>query len=298
MPNWLVTVIRPEGGDAYHPQSAHLRSYHQELHLKEGLLCRTMQFRDQQNRETTQMQRRFVHMGHMHLAALETTIIARNWSGRIQVTSSLDGSVINAGVQRYRQLNSRHLEPIRSEAADGETICLLVETSQSRQQVAEAARTRVFSAGQQVEVERTLVQQPGSIGQEFFIDVTANEPVTIEKIVSLFTSRDFSISEPALEAVEALGQAGSFAELLHSHVLQWDHLWDRCDIRLEHSPVTAALPLQAAASLPAGGSGGRLQGRPLSLAERQQRPRRNPASPPQSAIKPMAAGQHPSAAPC
>lgn len=235
MPNWLVTVIRPAGGDAYHPQSAHLRAYRQELHLKEGVLCRTMRFRDQQDRETTLIQRRFVHMSHMHLAALETTIIAQNWSGRIQVTSSLDGSVINAGVQRYRQLNSRHLLPIRSEAADRETICLLVETSQSRLQVAEAARTRISSAGQPLDVARTLVQRPGVIGQGFFVDVTANAPVTIEKIVSLFTSRDFSISEPALEAVEALGQAGSFAELLHSHVLQWDHLWHRCDIRLEHS---------------------------------------------------------------
>jgi alpha,alpha-trehalase len=235
MPNWLVTVIRPEGEETFHPQSAHLLSYRQELHLKEGLLCRTMQFRDQQNRETTLIQRRFVHMSHMHLAALETTIIARNWSGRIQVTSSLDGRVINAGVQRYRQLNSRHLEPIQSEATDGETICLLVETSQSRLRVAEAARTRVFCAGQPVEVERTLVRQSGLIGQEFFVDVVANEPVTIEKIVSLFTSRDCSISEPALEAVEVLGQAGNVTELLPSHVLQWDHLWDRCDIRLDHS---------------------------------------------------------------
>lgn len=235
MPNWLVTVIRPEGEDALSAESGHLIAYRQELHLKEGLLCRTMRFRDRQNRETTLMQRRFVHMGHMHLAALETTIIARNWSGRIRVLSSLDGSVINAGVQRYRQLNSRHLEPVRSEAADDETICLLVETSQSRLRVAEAARTRVFSAGQAVEVERTLVRQPGVIGQEFSIDLTADQPVTIEKTVSLFTSRDFSTSEPALEAVEALRQAGSFAELLHSHVLQWDHLWNRCDIRLEDS---------------------------------------------------------------
>jgi trehalose/maltose hydrolase-like predicted phosphorylase len=65
--------------------------------------------------------------------------------------------------------------------------------------------------------------------------VAEKKPVTIEKIVSFFTSRDFAICEPALDAVEAVGQAGSFDELLQSHRLQWDHLWNRCDIRLENS---------------------------------------------------------------
>jgi trehalose/maltose hydrolase-like predicted phosphorylase len=36
-------------------------------------------------------------MEQMHLAALETSIIPENWSGRIQVLSGLDGRVINAG---------------------------------------------------------------------------------------------------------------------------------------------------------------------------------------------------------
>jgi alpha,alpha-trehalase len=234
MPNWLLTRIRPEGGDCLNLLSVEILSYRQELNLKEGLLSRTVRFRDKQNRETTLIQRRFVHMEHMHLAALETTIIPENWSGRIQVLSALDGTVINAGVERYKQLNSKHLEPIRSGAVDEETIYLLVETNQSCLRVAETARTRVYSGEERMEVERKLVEQPGYIGQDFFVEAAEKKPVKVEKIVSFCTSRDFAVCEPALDAAEAVGHAGSFDDLLRSHVLQWDHLWNRCDIRLEN----------------------------------------------------------------
>ena len=235
MPNWLVTRFRPEKGDWFNLLSVDILFYRQELNMKEGLLCRTVKFKDKQGRETTLIQRRFVHMDRMHLAALETTIIPENWTGRIQVLSGLDGRVIYAGVKRYKQLNSKHLEPVASEAADDQTVLLLVETNQSRLRLAQAARTRVYSEEQRIEVERKLIENPGCIGQEFFVDVTKKKPVKIEKIVSFFTSRDFAISEPALDAVEAVQQAGSFNQLLQSHRLQWDHLWNRCDIRLENS---------------------------------------------------------------
>ncbi|MCU0589230.1 MAG: hypothetical protein MUF52_13880 [Syntrophobacteraceae bacterium] len=238
MPNWLVTRFRPEEGDWLDPLSVDVLACRQELDLKRGVLSRTVRFRDKNGRETTLIQNRFIHMEHMHLAGLETTIVPENWSGRLRVHSALDGTVINAGVKRYGQLNSRHLSPVSSEAVDEETICLLVETSQSRLRVAEAARTRVYSGEYQVEARRELVEHPGYIGQEFWVEVVEKQAVRIERIVSFFTSRDFAISEPTLDAVEAVGHAGGFDELLQSHVLQWDHLWQRCDIRIEDSDRT------------------------------------------------------------
>ncbi|MBM4330081.1 MAG: glycoside hydrolase family 65 protein [Deltaproteobacteria bacterium] len=235
MPNWLLTKFRPEGGDWLNLLSVEILFYRQELNLQEGLLLRTVRFRDKQNRETTLIQRRFVHMEHMHLAALETTIIPENWSGPLEIHSALDGTVINAGVERYKQLNSKHLEPIESGKVDAEIIYLLVETNQSHLRVAEAARTRVYSGEEPIGVERKLVEQPGYIGQEIRVEAVQNQPVKIEKIVSFYTSRDCAVCEPALDAVEAVGRAKNFDGLLQSHARQWDHLWDRCDIRLSDS---------------------------------------------------------------
>ena len=235
MPNWLVLTFRPEGGDWLNLLSVEILSFRQELDLKTGILCRTMRFKDRQNRETSLVQRRFVHMKEMHLAGLETTITPENWSGRMEVRSVIDGTVINGGVDRYRQLNSKHLVPVRGEAVNDETVCLLVATTQSNLRVAEAARTRVFVDGQRVDLQPQLIEQPGCIGQEFSIEAVEGKPVRIEKIVSLCTSRDFAASEPALEAAAAVEHAGGFDELLDSHALQWAHLWQRCEIRLENS---------------------------------------------------------------
>jgi len=238
MPNWLVMKFRPEDGDWVNMMSVEIISYRQELNIKKGVLSRSVRFRDRQNRETTLIQRRLVHMANMHLAALETTIIPENWSGRIQIHSSIDGTVINAGVERYKQLKSKHLEPVKSGTVNDDIVYLLVETSQSRIRIAEAARTRVYYENKQIEVNRDLIEEPGYIAQEFFIDTVKNKPLTIEKTVSFYTSRDFAISSPAPDALEALSQARTFGELFESHRMQWDHLWDRCDIQVSDNDRT------------------------------------------------------------
>lgn len=233
MPNWLLTRFRIEGDDWFHLNAVEILDYRQELNMREGLLCRQVTFKDHRGRETRLIQRRFVHMAERHLAVLETTIIPQNWSGRLQVLSSLDGSVINGGVERYRKLNSRHLQPVSSTVTDPETICLVVKTSQSRLRIAQAARTRIYRQEGVLEPERKAVQRPGYIGQEWELEVAEQQSLTIEKVVAFFTSRDPAISEPALDAVEAVGHAGSAEALLHSHRMCWEHLWKRCDIELE-----------------------------------------------------------------
>ena len=45
MPNWLLTKIRPEGGDWLNLLVVEILSYRQELNLKEDLLLRTVRFR-------------------------------------------------------------------------------------------------------------------------------------------------------------------------------------------------------------------------------------------------------------
>lgn len=233
MPNWLLTRIRPEGGDWLNLLAMEILAYRQELNLAQGSLSRKVRYRDVQGRETSLTQRRFVHMGRMHLAGLEITIVPENWGGRIQIHSALDGTVINAGVERYRRLNNRHLEPLGGGAPDEETICLLMETNQSRLRIAEAARTRVYREKKPIQTTRELVMHPGYVAHEFFVEADEKKAVTIEKIVSFFTSRDSAISEPALDAVEAVGEPFGFDDLLESHVRQWRHLWKRCDIELE-----------------------------------------------------------------
>jgi len=146
-PNWLCLTFRPENGEWFDLSTVEILFYRQELHLRKGLLTRNIRFRDRQGREFTVISNRLVHMGNPHLAAIETSIAAENWSGRITVQSALDGSVVNAGVKRYQQLSSKHLDTVSMGSVNSDGIYLVVQTNQSRVQVSEAARTQLFIRG-------------------------------------------------------------------------------------------------------------------------------------------------------
>jgi alpha,alpha-trehalase len=233
IPNWLPLGFRVEEGDWFDPESVNILRYRQQLDMKRGILVRSVYFEDPKKRRTEVTQRRFVHMSYRHLAGLETTILPENWSGTIRVRSALDGRVENTLVERYRQLNNHHLAQLGSGVADGRSIWLQVETNQSHIRIAEAARTTVFEKDTPVDVPRQTVQEEGYIGEELEIEVRAGEKTRVEKIVSVYSSRDRAVSESLLEAQAALRHAGSFAALLRRHTISWSHLWKRWHIKVE-----------------------------------------------------------------
>jgi alpha,alpha-trehalase len=233
MPNWLPLNFRFEQGDWFDLSRVEILKYCQELDIRHGILLRTIRFIDYRRRITRLIERRFVHMNRPHLAGLETTLIAENWSGRVEFRSALDGRIVNNGVERYRNLNQLHLTPLETTRPDEDTVFLKMETNQSELRVALAARTQVFKAGDAISVERQTLQETGFVAQLFEVPVEVNSAVTVEKIISFYTARDPAITECGLEACRAVRSAESFNSLLQSHIRAWDHLWRRFEIELE-----------------------------------------------------------------
>lgn len=110
VPNWLPMTFRiDEDGEWFGEGCAELLLYRQELDMQRGVLTGQLRLRDARGRVSRVTQRRFVSMHDPHALALETTIVAENWSGLLTVRSGLDGRVTNGGVARYRDLERRHL---------------------------------------------------------------------------------------------------------------------------------------------------------------------------------------------
>jgi len=240
-PNWLCLTFRPEGGAWFDLASVEVLDHRQTLRMQEGHLERAVRFRDPQGRVFLLVSRRLVHMENPHLAAIQWELVAENWSGEVTIRTALDGSVTNSGVARYGALTSRQLEVLAAEPLDEESLGLLVQTRQSQVRMAQGARTRVWSAGQRVSPGPVDQGHPGMIAQEFRVPCQAGAMVRVEKVVAIHTSRDFAISEPALEARKAIRRAGSFSELLQSHIPAWGRLWDRCDMQLGESRRTQSI---------------------------------------------------------
>jgi trehalose/maltose hydrolase-like predicted phosphorylase/beta-phosphoglucomutase-like phosphatase (HAD superfamily) len=233
LPNWLPLRFRIAGGPWFDVQQADLLEHRFELDMGHGMLIRRLTWRDPEGRRTGVVQRRLVSMKDEHLAALETTFVAENWSGTLEVRSGLDGRVVNAGVKRYRDLNARHLAVLDQAQVNADTVDLQVETTQSRVRVALAARTRLLRDGRVAEAGRRLVAEPGFVAHELTVELEQGRPATVEKVVALYTSRDRAVSESRADARLQVAGAEGFQGLLARHEGAWNSLWNRFDIQLD-----------------------------------------------------------------
>ena len=241
LPNWLPLAFRIDGGPWFDARAVELLEYRQELDLRGGILTRRVRFRDRDEFESTVTQRRFVHMDDSHVAGLQTSVVAENWSGRLDVRSELDGTVLNAGVPRYRDLANRHLRLVEQGAVDDESVRLVVETTQSHVRIALAARTRALVNGEPAAAEIHLLEEDGRIGHQLSLDLARGHEATVEKVVTMFTSRDHAASDPGDEAGRWVIRADSFGQLHERHRLAWNRLWERFEITITGSERTQLL---------------------------------------------------------
>lgn len=232
LPNWLPLTFRINGGPWFHIDDAELLSYRQTFDLRHATLTRTLRFRDGAGRITRMTQQRFASMHEPHLLAMQTTLVAENWSGTVEFRSLLDGGVGNTMVERYRSLSSRHLTSSTIDEFADASVILRTETSQSRIAVAVAARTTVWCDDIRAAAHYTTVAEPDRGGHDIQVALAAGQSVCCEKIAAVFTGRDNAISEPASTAQLHLDAAGRYGELYRQHARAWDLLWEQCAIGL------------------------------------------------------------------
>ena len=233
-PNWLFLTFKIKDGDWFIPAKMKFISYHQQLDMKKGILIRYVRAQNKKGQITRIETRRIVCMNNPHCGAVQYTITPENYSDWITVRSLLDGAVLNTGVERYRQLNSKHLELLMLGSFAHNGVYLSVATNQSRIEIAEASRLRLFVE----EKEKTphfklVVKNKAAIGEEFKFYVQKGKSYTIEKIVSIYTSKDTGVSDPTMEAIDSLRKVPRFDRLLSAHEEKWKGLWDVFDVCIE-----------------------------------------------------------------
>ena len=232
LPRCLALKLCIADEDPIRLSNVELLSYRHSYDVRYALVGRELRFRDRAGRETSLRSRRFVSMGRMHLGALEWEIVAENWSGPVKVLSILDGRVLNRGVPRYHQLWGRHLDPEGPRTYGNDVIALKVRTRQSRIEIAEAARTRVYRGALELDVARSIDQMHDYIQHSLDFEIEQDAAVRVEKVVSVYTSRDRAINEPMANAGKSVHRYPAFAEALEGHMHTWDELWEVCDVRL------------------------------------------------------------------
>ncbi|WP_267241876.1 glycoside hydrolase family 65 protein [Streptomyces sp. PR69] len=230
LPNWLPLRYRcrpADGppGDWLTPDHASLRRYHLTLDLRSGVLTRHLLYQDGYGRRLGVTHARLVHMGDPYLAAQRTTLRAYGWQGEIEVESALDGDVVNAGVDRYRELANRHLTGLRSGVDRSGALWLSCRATDGLLQAAMALRTAV----------RPLAAvstwfSGGRAAQSCIVPISRQRHVTVVKTAALHTTVDGPAGELVRDALDSVTQAPGFAALLTSHRQAWDRLWQRAEL--------------------------------------------------------------------
>lgn len=226
-PNWLSISTKIEDESWFDPNNAILESISRCLDFRTGLLTRSIVITDQENRKTKVVSQRIASMENVHQAAIKYEITPLNYSGQISICSKIDGSVKNEGVNRYKDLNSQHLETIDA-GGEGNISWVKVITTQSKIEIVEAAKIIIADSN-----ENTIGLTSGDGVAYTYIDKYAskNQTITVEKLVSIYDSNNISGDIQQL-AIEEVSTMISFDKVFSESKAAWKKIWRKIDIKV------------------------------------------------------------------
>lgn len=231
IPNWLPVTFRVNDGEWTDPDSCEVTYIERHLDFRTGLFTSHLELRDKLGNETLIISDRLASMSERHLAALRYTLIPLNYSGNITIKTGIDGTIINAGVDRYKSLNQKHLKPIEQKA-EGNLQQLLVETTQSGIQIAVASVSQFFSDLSSKGYLPECHTEPGAVHGETTFAVEAGNLYSMVKKVAIYTSKPDDVNDPLAESLMAVSQAPDFELLLDENEKAWSAIWEKIDIKI------------------------------------------------------------------
>lgn len=231
-PNWLCLSFRHADENWFDLKDVKIHSYLQELNIQNGELHRCISFEDAKGRETELHCFRFVSMDNPHVAAIKWEIKPLNWNSKITVRSWVDGSVKNLGVSRYLSLSNKHLSVVHKEWFDENCFSMESMTVNSQILMNQTFRTEVYKEQVKVQTLNRHWEKDDSIGIEFELDLKSEEKISVEKVMTLFTSKDHASCQPRYQAKRLIQRLPDYQGLFKKHGHQWERLWGLCDIEL------------------------------------------------------------------
>jgi len=204
--------------------------FKRSIDMRKGFLLRELVWRSPQGREVEISIKRVVSFAHRHLMAFEYRVKALNFSGKVTVSSGLDGAVENHTHEEEDPRFSAGLGGlglmVRSITAEEETAVMLQETRRSNLNLACAMDHHLRG---DLPVIKEISQDDSSIAVNYYFDLNENDSIHLEKYVSYYTSLDYPVDDlPALAKKMAdRGRTIGFQSLLDEQEGHLERLWEK-----------------------------------------------------------------------
>ncbi|HEY9603900.1 MAG TPA: beta-phosphoglucomutase [Allocoleopsis sp.] len=221
-PDWLPLVVMING-DRFRLDHGEILSYRRQLDVRRGVLSRNVRWRSGSGHTVDLHFERFASLADRHVLALRCQVTPLDFEGTVEVQASINGYPDNQGVMHWEWVNQGDIITDEGDRA----AWMHVRTRNSGIELGVATRLTASDANATVRV--TGCQ--GYPNLAVTLPVQSGQTVTLEKVVTLFTSREDKV--PAQAAQDKLRKQPNYATLLSKHEAAWDELWQSSDVVIE-----------------------------------------------------------------
>ncbi|GAB1541121.1 glycoside hydrolase family 65 protein [Scytonema sp. NUACC21] len=216
-PNWLTLVVNI-GGERFRLDAGEIIYYERRLDMRLGLVNREVRWRSNKGHTIDFHFERFASLADRHVLALRCQITSQDFEGDVSVEIEFDPDPYSQGVKHWKTLDRGSANNI---------IWLHGQTLHSKMQLGMAAKLLV-------EDKEAVVPQPPCAPYphtSVSFHCSPQETVTVEKIITVFTSRE--TETPITTALNRLAETPSYSTLLAAHIAAWEKVWQDSDIVIE-----------------------------------------------------------------
>jgi kojibiose phosphorylase len=212
LPHWLHVAVTIEG-DLLSLNAGRMLVHRRTLDLRRGILRREWRQEDPSGRITRLVCHQLASLADRHLLLQSMEITAENYAGKIALTARLGPSEAMRDIERGRPVSG--------------TLVMRV----SGKEVAVAGASELHGPASSMPAGCEPAAQQG--GEERWSwEAGLGETVHLDRILSIFTSRD--TASPAKAARDQLcwTRARGLRAAAQAHVDAWQRKWDAADIRI------------------------------------------------------------------
>ena len=215
-PDWLPLVLNIDG-DKFRCDQGEILRYDRQLDLRQGILSRSLRWRSPNGKTIDIYLERFASLADQHVLGQRCQVTPVDFDGVIEIQASINGYPENQGFNHWEAIDQGKTE---------QGIWLHSRTRGSRIDIGMAARMVISGTEAGLEVHTA----PGYPTLSVTFLATSQQTVTVEKVVTVFTSRDVSQPVPAAQA--KLAQLPDYITLLQANAQAWDEVWEYSDIAI------------------------------------------------------------------
>ncbi len=217
-PNWLSLNIMI-AGERFRLDQGTILDYKRWLDMQRGLVSRYVCWRSPAGHTLEFYFERFASLADEHVLGLRCQVKSVDYTGAVEVHANLNGYADNQGYMHWDWIN---------ETGGDHAIGLHVRSRRTHIDLGMAARLALSG----VETEKTIAisfQGCPTLVSQFSLQ--PEQTVTLEKVVTVFTSRE--VADPATTAKTKLATLASYDILRSDHESAWADVWRVNDVLIE-----------------------------------------------------------------